>query len=164
MGSRELEIEAINDIWHLARVVWLEARGEPDEAKLGVAFVVLNRVHNPAWWGETIPEVVWKKWQFSSMTDPNDAQRGKMPTPDKREDWLSWLHCLRIAFNAYASDTLNPVPGADHYFDDSISPPSWAAPEKFVRKVGHLNFFDLGADPNGDWCPMRIPWPSEQTP
>jgi len=40
----------------------------------------------------------------------------------------------------------NPAPGADSYFDDSISPPKWATLETFVRKIGRLSFYNVDRD------------------
>jgi len=71
------ETLALTHLWHtalLALMLWREARGESDEAKIAVAHTVVNRVAHPGWWGRTVDDVIAKKWQYSSMTDPGDPQ------------------------------------------------------------------------------------------
>lgn len=138
--------QTINDVSLLALVVWREARGEPREGKLAVAYSILNRVSRPGWWGADVPTVVWKKWQYSSMTDPNDAQLAKLPSPYVKAGWESWTECLEVALRAYLREEANPAPGADSYFADTIPPPKWATQDKFVVKIGHHSFYDLDSD------------------
>jgi spore germination cell wall hydrolase CwlJ-like protein len=64
---------------------------------------------------------------------------------------VDWIECLQAASNAVdgiadkrASE--NPVPGADGYYDISISPPKWATPETFVKQIGKLRFYNLDRD------------------
>lgn len=132
----------IQDVAFLALVLWREARGEPTEGKIAVAHSIMNRVKRPSWWGHSVMTVVTKKWQYSSMTDPKDAQLVRWPTDSDRE----WLDCLSIAYDVYMGSLDNPAPGADSYFADSIPPPNWADPKKFVVKIGHHSFYDLDSD------------------
>ena len=126
----------------LALVAWREARGEPHEAKLGVAFSLMNRVARPSWWGRDVLSVATKKWQYSSLTDPKDRQLTTWPGP--AED--AWLECLEIAGHVLEDKVRNPVPGADSYYDISIPPPKWADPACFVGQLGRIRFFDLDKD------------------
>ncbi len=126
----------------LALTIWREARGELYEARVGVAMVILNRVLRPSWWGRDVQSVIFKKWQFSSLTDPGDPQLTKWPlTADP-----SWIDCLEIACSAIDGSLVNPVPGADSYFDISIPAPAWALPESFVGQLGRIKFYDLDHD------------------
>lgn len=129
----------ITDTFYLAFVAWREARGESDEAKLGVMWTVLNRAANPKWWGDSISTVVTKPWQYSSLTDVRDRQLTKWPT--EKDD--SWATCLALAIECLAEHTEDPTGGATHYFDDSIAPPYWAKPEAHTVKLGRLNFYKL---------------------
>lgn len=130
------------DTVFLALVVWREARGESNECKSAVAFSMLNRVHRPSWWGKTVQEVLFKKWQYSSMTDPHDPQLTKWPIDSDN----SWEQCFRAAVDAISDNVLNPVPGADSYFDISIPNPKWAIPEAFIRQIGRIKFYNLDMD------------------
>lgn len=132
------------DVVFLALVIWREARGEPAEGRVAVAYCILNRVARPSWWGHDIMSVVSKKWQFSSMTDPKDVQLTTWPQSNDP----SWLDCLAIASGAIDGTIPNPAPGADHYFDTSIikNPPKWADKDRFVKKIGRIYFYDLDRD------------------
>jgi len=130
------------DIIFLALAVWREARGEDIVCQIGVAHSILNRVKRPAWWGTDIQSVVFKKWQYSSLTDPNDPQLTTWPRAD---DW-SWKQCLKVANDTISGVTVNPVPGADSYHDISIPPPKWATNENFVGQIGRILFYNLDQD------------------
>jgi spore germination cell wall hydrolase CwlJ-like protein len=136
----------VQDTYLLALVCWREARGEPADGQVALCYSIMNRVRNPSWWGDSVASVVWKKWQYSSMTDPNDPQHRPEPRPDDPRGWAQWLQCLDIAIQVYNKEVHNPAPGADSYFADSIPPPKWADPKKLVVKIGHHSFYDLGAD------------------
>ena len=126
----------------LALVIWREARGETYEGKAAVASSILNRVHKPSWWGDGILTVVFKRWQYSSMTDPRDRQLTTWP----QKFAPAWIECLQVASDAIDGVLKNPVPGADGYYDISIPPPKWATPETFVRQIGNLRFYNLDHD------------------
>lgn len=130
------------DLAFMALVLWREARGESLLAKVAVACSVMNRVWKPCWWGTDVASVLFKKWQYSSVTDPHDPQLTTWPrTADQ-----SWQECLTVADGVLAGRMLNPVKGADSYHDTSISPPKWATPESFVAQIGNLLFYDTDHD------------------
>jgi N-acetylmuramoyl-L-alanine amidase len=135
------ELTRINDIFYLALVTWREARGEGIEGMTAVTYSIMNRVKNPKWWGTDVTSVVTKKWQYSSMTDPNDKQLTKWPGLDP---W--WSAALQVAADVYDAKVPNPVPGADSYFDISIPNPKWATDDKFVKQVGRIKFYNLDSD------------------
>lgn len=135
-------LKGIDDIVFLALTIWREARGESKEGKTGVACAVLNRVKRPSWWGNDIKSVLFKKWQFSSITDQKDSQLTTWPLNKDK----SWHECMEIAHDAIHQLIENPVPGADSYHDISINPPFWADKEKFVKQIGKLMFYNLDND------------------
>lgn len=129
----------------LALTLWREARGEPFSGKIAVAQSIKNRVDHPSWWGNDLISVLIKKWQYSSLTDPQDRQLTTWP---KADDHL-FEECLTIADGVMNERFTSPLTrGADSYYDDSIPPPKWAAehPERFVGKIGRLNFYNLDCD------------------
>lgn len=130
----------------LALAAWREARGEPYAGQLAVCFTILNRVGDHNWMGNTIAEVIAKKWQFSSMTAPGDPNLIHYPV---RED-PSFIACLGGADAAIDKLVADPVAGADSYFDVSIPAPKWATPNKFVAQIGRFKFYKL----NQDWETM----------
>jgi len=124
----------------LALMVWREARGESAEVKTAVAHVALTRSLRPGWWGRDLMGVLFKKWQFPSLTDPNDKQLTTWP----RSTDQSWKDSLSVACDVLDGKLPNPAPWSDSYFDDSISAPDWATPDKFIRKIGRILFYRVG--------------------
>jgi spore germination cell wall hydrolase CwlJ-like protein len=140
--SEDWELRLSCDVVFLALGVWREARGEIFEGKLAVACSIMNRVNRPSWWGKTVLEVMTKKWQYSSMTDPKDKQLTMWPT---KFDPV-WMECLAIARGVRLGQYSHPAPGADTYHDISIAtPPSWGDPP-LVKQIGRLKFFDMDKD------------------
>jgi spore germination cell wall hydrolase CwlJ-like protein len=146
-GGMMENYQALADKAFLALCVWREARGESLAAQTGVAYVIMNRVKKPSWWGHDVMSVLFKKWQFSSLTDPGDKQLTRWP--DSSDE--SWQRCLEVACNVIERNFPNTVRGADHYYDISIRPPKWADPLKFVAQVGRLRFYDLDFDTESVW-------------
>ncbi|AKH39144.1 MULTISPECIES: cell wall hydrolase [Nitrosomonas] len=135
------------EIVMLALTIWREARGETREAKIAVAHTIVNRVNNPGWWGNDIISVLTKKWQYSSMTDPNDRQLTNWP---KTGDPV-FSECLEIARSVVDGSHKSPLKGIDSYYDDSLKGnaiPKWAKenPDRLVGKIGRLNFYNLDKD------------------
>ena len=135
------EGKRITDAFYLAFVLWREARNEPHDGKVALVFSILNRVQHPKWWGTDVPSVVTKKWQYSSMTDPNDVQLTKYPTFDP-----VWAECLNTVLAVLDGREENPVPGADSYYATYIAAPNWAKPEQFVKQVGNHRFYNTDGD------------------
>jgi len=136
------DLHTCADVTFLALCIWREARGAPLEAQAGVACSILNRVDRPSWWGRSITEVLFKRWQYSSITAPGDPQLTTWP--GTRDPW--WAQCLTVARDAIEGRLPNPVPGADSYYDLSIPPPKWATAETFVKQIGRLRFYNVDRD------------------
>lgn len=126
----------------LALLVWREARGELYPAKLAVAFSVLNRVAHPKWWGTSLGAVIAKKWQYSSMAAPGDPNLIQYPLPQD----VSFQDAMQAVNAVITRSAVNPVPGADSYYDVSIQAPTWAKPEQFVKQVGAFRFYNTDGD------------------
>lgn len=126
----------------LALCIWREARGEGTQSMIAVGCSIRNRVQRPAWWGKDYISVLTKKWQYSSMAAPGDGQLIKYPQSGDPQ----MEQCLQIAEQVISGAVINPFPGADSYYDDSIPPPKWATKDTFVGKIGRLNFHNLDRD------------------
>lgn len=137
-----MDLQKGADKTFLALTVWREARGESKEVQAGVAHVILNRVRRPSWWGRDVMSVVFKKWQFSSLTDPRDKQLTTWPETNDR----SWQQCLQVVADVVDGRLKNPVPGADSYYDISIPAPRWATDKDFVAMIGRVRFYNLDHD------------------
>lgn len=131
----------------LALTIYREARGESHDAKICVAHTVMNRVRKPGWWGHDIVSVLTKKWQYSSITDPHDTQLTVWPKADD----AVFEECLTVASYVVGGIYNSPLKGIDSYYDDSLqgeARPKWAKahPERFIGKIGRLNFYNLDQD------------------
>lgn len=136
-----IPLNKADEIVFMALTIWREARSESIEAKTGVGYSIMNRVEKPKWWGRSIMEVLFKKWQYSSLTDPNDKQLTKWPAKD-----AAWAECMVVAQGVVNKFSINPVPHADSYFDNSITAPYWAEPKMFVRQIDRLLFYNVDMD------------------
>ena len=139
--EREFTLENSDDIVFTALVLWREARGEPTVGKVAVVHSILNRVHRPKWWGKTLMEVLFKRLQYSSVTDPNDKQLVIWPVKNPL-----WEECKTISYDVIYGKLANPVPGADSYHDISIPSPYWAESKMFVKQIGRLKFYNVDLD------------------
>lgn len=131
------------DLVFLALTAWREARGQSDLAVLAVCYSVLNRIAKPKWWGHDVQSVLFRRLQYSSLTDPHDRQLTTWPLADDP----SWKRVLGVAALALSGDAQNPVPTADSYYDVSIPAPYWATPERFVAAIGDLRFYNVDEEP-----------------
>lgn len=137
-----------SDVTFLALCVWREARGQTRECQEAVAMCVMNRIEKPGWWGKDVVSVVFRKWQFSSLTDPKDRQLTKWPDPSVAGSWKAWELALDIADRAIYGKIDHPAPGADSFWSDDIQSPYWANDENFVRKIGRISFHNVDMEPS----------------
>lgn len=134
----------------LARAIWGEARGTPKEGRTAIAWSIKNRVDDKKnRWGKTYHEVILQRGQYSAFweksdKDPNrQALRDPIGTAKNQADIDKWKETYQIAGGVINNGILDPTNGANHYYDDSISPPSWATPSKLKIKIGRLYFYEL---------------------
>ena len=154
----------------LAMCLFGEARGEGRQTQQGVAQTVINRAKHPhpvfgsrreLDFAENLRRVILQPRQFSSF-NAEDPNYGKLLRPLEYEEPAAWEQCLRCAQEALAAkdreDTLTA--NSDHYFDDSIQPPTWADPAKQTVQIGRLNFYRLYLRPPKDSMAATspIPW------
>ena len=139
----------IQDAYHftlLALCIWREARGEPVDTKVAVAWSIRNRVNRPGWWGHDYESVILLPWQYSSFNH-NDINATKMPVSNDP----SWQDSLIAASAIFAQPALlaDPTGGATSYFDMSMDthPPTWATDGSNVKTSdsGRLRFYKLAA-------------------
>jgi len=116
--------------------IWREARGEPLIAKLGVGWVIRNRVLHPSWWGASWPGVILQPFQFSSFNH-NDPNATKIPLDSDP----AFEDCLNAAGGAYFDKSNDPTGGATSYYSTDIAPPSWTKEMTFTVQLGALRFY-----------------------
>lgn len=92
-----------------------------------------------------LARVILKPKQYSSF-NANDANRYLVENPLANEndvDNRAWRNCYTIAADILSNRISDPTNGANHFFDDSISPPSWAKQEYFKVKIDSFLFYDI---------------------
>jgi len=119
-----------------------EARGEPYDAKVAVAWVIKNRLKKDGWFGKNLKEVILKPYQFSCFNE-NDPNKEKMKNPLEYEPFSVWVECYKVAKEVEAEKIPDPTDGATHYFDESLAknPPAWAKKLQFKKKIGRFYFY-----------------------
>lgn len=112
-----------SDIDCLAKVIYYEAKGEPEAGKLAVALATLNRVDSPKY-PKTVCEVVYQKNQFSWTKQP---QRG-----------TKWQSARKTAETAYYNRDILGDFRATHFHNLRVNP-GWKL--KRVAKIGGHIFY-----------------------
>lgn len=139
-----MDARALAELYAGSLCLWREARGEPRAGKAAVAWTFIRRSRKKGWWNRkrdgSIVAVVAAPMQYSSMTDPHDAQLVKFPFGEESE----WSECVNVVENVLAGTEPDPTPGADSYYAKSMkTPPPWADEEHFVGEVGAHRFYRL---------------------
>ncbi|MDD3301370.1 MAG: cell wall hydrolase [Patescibacteria group bacterium] len=124
----------------LARLIFGEANGEPREAKIWVAWSVINRTKANSWWEKTIKGAILQKGQYDPIK-PNDPNFDKIINPPNSQ---SWHECYEIANDVISGKISNPTEvthfiglGADKkLFEKNIIPKG-----KLLKKIGNTYFY-----------------------
>ena len=117
----------------LAKLIELEAGGEPYEGQLAVAYTVRNRWERQSWYGKTLWEVMTKPYQYSCFN------AGLPSTDDVGE------HYLKVAGAALSGRLPDPTSGATHYYAPAlIAEPPWVSSMVFTVKIGGHRFYKEG--------------------
>lgn len=135
-----------SDLELLAAVVYLEAEGEPDEGKLGVVWVAMNRAER---WRQSVKEVLLKPSQFSCMNPDYFPTMGyarlTAASPAAAEA------CWRAAAAGLWRLSPDPTGSADHYLNVPATKagrkkhdlPSWYDEAKITVVIGRHTFLRL---------------------
>ena len=132
-----------HDIDILARTIYGEARGEPLEGQIAVAWVVRNRAtladHRRQFGIGTLASACQAPWQFSCWNE-NDPNRQKLFAVDLNDP--IFRRCYFAALGVVDVDygfAYDPTHGALFYYADTIDPPSWAVGKPYIQ-IGHHRF------------------------
>lgn len=132
----------------LARLIFGEVNNEPREAKIWVAWSVINRTAANSWWPETIQEVILQKGQYDPFK-PESPIYGKIISPLSFDgvgvaDKKSWYECYEIARDVVSGKIKNPttathfVAGEDYknWFEKNVVPEG-----QFIKTIGNTYFY-----------------------
>ena len=128
------------DVWTLARTIYGEARGEPREGRIAVAWVILNRTRKRRR-GRTIVEVCHAPAQFSCW-NRSALGRAKIEslTLDNDPERPALLHCLEATLAVLCGREGDPTGGATHYHAHDVRP-SWARGREPSARIGRHSFY-----------------------
>lgn len=140
-----------DEIYILARTIYGEARGEPWEGKLAIAWVVVNRLNADSarldrLYGNSIREICCKPAQFSCW---NRLDRNyQVIQAAQLETDAAFRACLGAACAVLGGAVPDPTFGATHYHAASLkTPPAWAKGKTPCARIGmHLFFNDIEED------------------
>ena len=119
-----MSLDSSTNLGALTRVVYGEARGESDEGKTAVAWVVKNRSKKS---GKSIQEEATKKSQFCCYS-------GEMKETKARDK------CKKIAEDTINGKNSDPTGGATFFYSgDTV--PSWAKGKEPCATIGGHKFF-----------------------
>ena len=128
-----------DDLDVMARTIWGEARGEPLEGKVAVAWVIKNRADHPGWWGHGVANVCRQPWQFSCW-NADDPNRAKLIGVTARDEMFR--ESLMAAAGVLSGNLPDPTGGANHYHARGIAP-NWAAGEVPTVRLRHHLFYKI---------------------
>jgi spore germination cell wall hydrolase CwlJ-like protein len=164
-GGAELSLTAkvipnfdAEDRDYMIRTIAFEAAGEPEEGKIAVAHVILNRIKSGGW-GESIKDVVTSPWQFEPwMTKRDEMEKLSANNPSYRD-------AAQIADAVLVGKMPDPTAGAMYFLNPTVvrerrggSLPSWAQGEG--QAIGRHTFYrpdegvmlERAALPNGPFA------------
>ena len=145
-----------------AATVMGEARGEPYEGKVAVAWVIRNRMTAKRWWGKftegnrlltglmpppnSAVAVCRKPWQFScwNKNDPSLIVCKTFSEPallQRNINNIQFQECLRAVDQAFSGAVADPTFGATHYFNPKVAKPVWRHDGVLTATIGAHEFF-----------------------
>lgn len=124
---------------YMIRTIVFEAADEPDEGKIAVAYVILNRIKSGGW-GDSIKDVVTSPWQFEPWMTRREEMEKLSP------DAPSYKNAAQIADAVLAGQVPDPTAGAMYFLNPTVvrerrggSLPSWAQGEG--QPIGNHTFY-----------------------
>lgn len=123
------------DCMVLAEAIYHEARGEPLQGQVAVAYVVLNRMES-VYFPDTISGVVNYRCHFAYTCD-GSRQSGI-------NDLRAFMKSLKVARDVIDGKYQDPTGGADHYFNPSKVTPHWSEHYGKVALIGNHAFHKRG--------------------
>lgn len=129
-----------DDVDVVARTIMGEARGESDQGKIAVGWVIANRVVAGKWYSGSVFEVCRKPYQFScwNVGDPNLSIITRAKAGDPVFD-----SCIEVAQKVLSQSVGDPTGKATHYYANYISQPAWAkSPAMFTTQIGVHLFYN----------------------
>jgi N-acetylmuramoyl-L-alanine amidase len=149
-------LHAVSEADHdtLARTIYGEARGEPPEGQVAVAWVIVNRAlaaqagqrrdrpgHHGQFGDGTVKGACLARAQFSCWNDDgtDESQRAKLLALHATDPVLQ--KCRHIADGVLDGQYDDPTNGCLFYFNPDVVDPPWAKDVNYVTTIGHHDFY-----------------------
>ena len=130
-----------SDIDVLARTIWGEDRGGGADGMTAVAWVVMNRIKHPGWWGHDVSSVCKCHMQFDTWNS-NDPNFTKILTVTQSDPEFSLA--MQIAASVLEGVLPDPTGGATSYYAPKSCPmPAWAKDKTPCADIGHQLYFKV---------------------
>ena len=126
--------ERDNTLDVLAATLYAEARGEPDEGKIWVLWVIRNRarMNKKYWGGSKIKDVCLHPYQFECWNKRDEIVIN---------DLSAFKKCQAIVEQVMNSNE-DPTDGCDHYINPSVAGyPSWTKNCDPIKKIKNHQFY-----------------------
>lgn len=120
----------------LAQAVYFEARGEPFEGQVAVAYVILNRVKDKRY-PDNICEVVFQNEKRRNRCQFSFACDGRS---DKPHEMAAWDTARRVAVGTLKFDSSDVTARSTHYHAKYVTP-RWAKHLQPTLQVGSHIFY-----------------------
>lgn len=125
----------------VAKTLWGEARGEPEEGMKAVACVIGTRKRRSYRGKKTFADVCLDRWQFSCWNE-RDPNRPRLDLIERKPD-AAYQRALQIAADLLAGKLADFTFGATHYFASSLRQrPPWARGKSPCYCVGNHWFYN----------------------
>jgi len=138
-GQGEQMFADKDDLWTIAQTIYGEARGEPHEGQVAVAWVIVNRQRlHPRWHRKSLAAICKAPYQFSCWNagDPNRAKIEDVALNDH-----TFAVCVHIAVDVLTGRSIDSTYGATHYYAATTPAPRWAVGKTPSARIGHHLFF-----------------------
>lgn len=123
------------EIYIVARTIYLEARGEPYEGKMAVASVIYNRANGNS---DEFASVCLAPGQFACWRKENIGKLKILNAVDRR----ALMECVSISKSMFKKD-FRPTIDATHYYNPKLASPSWGSEMKGAIYIGNHKFGKL---------------------
>lgn len=122
----------------VARTLWGEARNQGEKGMQAVCNVIMNRAHNPRWWGHDPISVCKMPYQFSCWL-ADDPNRNKLMVVTTADPFFK--QAMAIATQAISGELEDATENADSYYATYLAPPTWAAKAVHTVTILQQMFF-----------------------
>jgi hypothetical protein len=130
----------------LTSLIFLKARNDIKQAKIGIGCVVRNRVNNPRWWGKNYKQIAYSLTEFFRLSE-QEKNLVLFPVSNNIND--KWDECYLIAKGILDNTIQDITYNSDFFFTTSEKLPGWLSSKHrhntvsqwYVSTMGEIQFY-----------------------